>query len=261
MEQHLIDVLEQTKDNLVVSDAFTKADSIINSSKYNNIVCSISGGADSDMMMDIIYKVDRDKKVRYVWFDTGIEYKATKDHLKYLENKYGVTIEREKAIKPIPLCVREYGQPFLSKMVSTQLETLQRHGFKFEDKGFDELKKDYPQCVGSIKWWCNEYPYDHSIYNIEYNAYLKDFLIQNPPSFNISAQCCDWAKKKVKKQIEYDLMIIGIRKHEGGLRMAKLKNCYDIKDGEADVYRPLFWTTYDDKEYYDNKFCIKHSDC
>lgn len=261
MEQHLIDILEQTKDNLIVSDAFTKADSIINNPKYKDIVCSISGGADSDVMLDLIYRVDKDKKVRYVWFDTGIEYQATKNHLKYLEEKYDIKIQRERAIKPIPLCVKEYGQPFLSKMVSYQLEILQRHNFKFEDKPFEELCEEYKDCKGSIKWWCNEYPYDHSIYNIEYNAYLKDFLIQNPPKFKISAQCCDWAKKKVKKQIDYDLMILGIRKSEGGLRMSKIKNCYDINEDSADNYRPLFWFTYGDKAWYDENFTLKHSDC
>lgn len=261
MEQYLIDILEQTKDNVIVSDAFTKADSVINNPKYKNIVCSVSGGADSDMMLDIIHKIDKDKRVRYVWFDTGLEYQATKDHLIYLENKYGIEIHRERAVKPIPLCTKEFGQPFLSKMVSTQIEMLQKVGFTFQDIPYEELLKLYPGVSGSIKWWCNEYPYDHSIYNIEYNRYLKQFLIENPPQFKISAKCCDWAKKKVKKQIEYDLMILGIRKHEGGLRMTKIKNCYSQNEGEPDVYRPLFWVTYSDKEYYDVKFEIKHSDC
>lgn len=96
MEKYLIDILEQTKDNIIVSDAFTKADSVINNPKYKNIVCSISGGADSDVMLDLIYKVDKDKKVRYVWFDTVLEYNATKEHLKYLENRYGIEIHRER---------------------------------------------------------------------------------------------------------------------------------------------------------------------
>ena len=96
MEKYLIDILEQTKNNLIISDAFTKADSIINNPKYINIICSISGGADSDIMLDLIYKVDKDKKVRYVWFDTGLEYKATKEHLKYLESRYGIEIRRER---------------------------------------------------------------------------------------------------------------------------------------------------------------------
>ena len=37
-------------------------------------------------MLDIVWRCDKDNKVDYVWFDTGLEYQATKDHLKYLEN-------------------------------------------------------------------------------------------------------------------------------------------------------------------------------
>lgn len=55
---------------------------------------SISGGADSDMMLDMLMELDPAKnytfnEIHYVWFDTGIEYTATKQHLKDLEEKYG----------------------------------------------------------------------------------------------------------------------------------------------------------------------------
>ena len=39
-------VLEKTKGSLIISDAFTKADSILNHKGYKNISCSVSGGAD-----------------------------------------------------------------------------------------------------------------------------------------------------------------------------------------------------------------------
>lgn len=63
---------------------------------------SISGGADSDMMLDMLMALDPAKnypfnEMHYVWFDTGIEYTATKQHLKNLEEKYGITIERRRA--------------------------------------------------------------------------------------------------------------------------------------------------------------------
>ena len=80
---------ETIRDNIVI--AWNK----INSPAYKNIACSISGGSDSDVMLDIIYNCDKDKKVHYIWFDTGLEYGATKKHLLYLENKYGIKIERE----------------------------------------------------------------------------------------------------------------------------------------------------------------------
>ena len=81
--------------NATVLDNFVKAYSIINRSQYKTIFCSISGGSDSDVMMDIIYKVDVNKEVTYVWFDTGLEYEATKRHIEYLEKKYDVKIMRE----------------------------------------------------------------------------------------------------------------------------------------------------------------------
>lgn len=83
MSKYLDNILAKCRGNLAIFDAFTKADSVINSPKYSNIMCSISGGADSDVMLDMIHRVDVDDKVRYVWFNTGLEYQATKDHLKY----------------------------------------------------------------------------------------------------------------------------------------------------------------------------------
>ena len=149
----------------------------------------------------------------------------------------------------------------MSKMVSSALEALQRHNFEFKDRPYNELVIQYPEINSYIKWWCNEYPWDNSIYNIGYNKYLKEFLISNPPTFKISAQCCDWAKKKVKAQLDYDLMIVGIRKAEGGIRSSKYENCYSTNLDEPDNYRPLFWFKNEDKEVYDDIFTIKHSDC
>lgn len=36
--------------------------------EYNNIVVSISGGSDSDIMLDIATKIDIDRKIKYVFF-------------------------------------------------------------------------------------------------------------------------------------------------------------------------------------------------
>jgi 3'-phosphoadenosine 5'-phosphosulfate sulfotransferase (PAPS reductase)/FAD synthetase len=95
LKTSLIDIIEYTKDNESITKAFLKANSVIK--QFNTPYCSISGGKDSDVMLDIIYRVDYTKKVKYVFFDTGIEYNATKQHLDYLENKYGIIIERLKS--------------------------------------------------------------------------------------------------------------------------------------------------------------------
>lgn len=81
---------------------------------------SISGGADSDMMLDMIMALDPGKnyqnsEIHYTWFDTGIEYTATKQHLKALEEKYGITIERRRAKTPVPIGCKTWGLPFISK--------------------------------------------------------------------------------------------------------------------------------------------------
>lgn len=226
-------------------------------------------------MLDIIHRIDEQKKVTYVWFDTGLEYKATKDHLKYLEDRYGIEIHRERAIKPIPVCTREYGQPFLSKRVSDYISRLQRVGFTWEDKPFDELIEIYPKCRTGLRWWCNNWndnlPKNNwggdgkSKFNIEFNKYLKEFLISNPPTFKISMKCCDWAKKKVVHKIisdfNFDLHMVGVRKAEGGVRADAYKNCYTTGTDKVDSYRPLFWFKEEDKREYERAFDIKHSDC
>lgn len=93
--QSVLDTLPEFKSGTII-DAIVKAYSVVNKPFYNNVICSISGGSDSDIMLDIIYRVDEQKKVTYVWFDTGLEYKATKEHLKYLEDRYGIEIRRER---------------------------------------------------------------------------------------------------------------------------------------------------------------------
>lgn len=266
----LKDILETCRDNMIISDMFTKSNQIINNSNYKNIVCSISGGADSDVMLDVIEKVrNPDVNVTYVWFDTGIEYQATKDHLKYLENRYDIQICRERAVKSIPICTKEYGQPFLSKFVSEAIGGLQKYGFKFEDKPYEQLIQEYPKCAGYLKWWCNEHEvkqgYSVTMFNIAYNKYLKEFLIANPPWFKISKNCCTYAKKKVSanciKNYNCDLMCMGLRKSEGGVRSRAYTGCYSITKNGTDFYRPLFWMNDEIKSIYEKRYKIAHSRC
>lgn len=259
-EAYLWEFLD-TQDDITIVDSFVKANSVINSPLYETILCSISGGSDSDIMLDLISRVDLNKKVKYIWFNTGLEYQATKDHLDYLEQKYNIKIERERAIKPIPTTCREYGQPFLNKHVSDMLYRLQKHGFKWETGTLDELLKKYPNCKSALQWWCNA----NTVLNISRNRFLKEFIIANPPNFKISSKCCDYAKKNASKRViknyKCDLVIVGIRRAEGGLRSIKYKNCYSIKENQVDDYRPLFWYKDDTKERYEIKFNIIHSAC
>ena len=182
----LNDLLDDCPINEVIGNNLVKAFAKIN--QHESAVCSISGGSDSDVMLDIVWRCDKDDKVTYVWFDTGLEYQATKDHLKYLEEKYGIKISVRRAIKPIPATCKQYGQPFLSKYVSEMIQRLQRHNFKWEDRPFEELYKEYPKCKVALQWWCNCNISDR--FNVSRNRYLKEFMVANPPTFQISNKCC-----------------------------------------------------------------------
>ena len=263
----LFDILDTTP-NAIIADSFVITNAKLE--RYDNIMCSISGGADSDVMIDIVSKLDTDKKVHYVFFDTGLEFQATKDHLMYLENKYGVEIEIERAIKPIPLTCRKHGLPFISKKVANNIWRLQRYGFKWEDKPFEVLLKEYPKCTSALRWWCNNWPGKdgrESSFNIRRNKWLKEFMIENPPTFSISDKCCKYAKKDVAKRYhknnDIELNMYGVRKAEGGQRATAYKSCFTSGEekGVADDYRPIFWFKNEDRELYERAYDIVHSKC
>lgn len=259
----LMELISNAPQNQTIGDNLVRAWSKINSTQYKKIVCSISGGSDSDVMLDICTKCDKDNKIEYVWFDTGLEYQATKDHLRYLEDKYEVEIKEYKAIKPIPLTCKQYGQPFISKHVSEMIRRLQKYHFKFEDRDFDELYSEYPKCKSALEWWCNKKK--SPAFNIKQNKWLKEFLIKNPPTFQISNLCCKYAKKDVAHKLlsenDYDLQIVGVRKAEGGVRSTAYKSCFDENGSGYDNYRPLFWYKDIDKIEYDEHYNVIHSKC
>ena len=256
------ELLSNCPKNQIIGDNLIRAWFKINSPKYKKIMCSISGGSDSDVMLDIVWRCDKDDKVDYVWFDTGLEYQATKDHIKYLEEKYGITINRYKAKKPIPTCCKEYGQPFISKHVSEMIYRLEGHNFKWEDAAFEQLYEEYPSCKIALKWWTNQNLSDQ--FNIRQNKYLKEFIIQNPPTFKISNKCCFYAKKKIfhdlVKEQNYDLNVVGVRRSEGWIRAAAYKSCFDEMT-DYDNYRPLFWYRDSDKRDYIDAYRIENSRC
>lgn len=267
------ELYEKTKSNLTIFDMFVKAESVL--SKYNNIACSISGGADSDILIDICERV-KPKSVRYVFFNTGIEYKATLDHLTYLENKYGVKIERIRSKLTVPKAIKEAGQPFLSKNSNTMIARLQSRNFDFANsanKSLEELEQEYPKTRAALRWWTNDFDYTrkkdgkrvHSKFSVEYNKYLREFMIDNPPNFKISNMCCKYVKKDTSyiyiKENNIDLMIVGTRKAEGGARSSAYKSCFDQSNHGTAQYRPIFWFKNDDRKEYEEMFNIVHSKC
>ena len=89
--------------------------------EHPNAICSYSGGADSDILIDVIERAREEfhlPSVKYVFFNTGLEMKATKDHVKAAAAKYGVEIETVRPKINIVLAARKYGIPFVSKIMS-----------------------------------------------------------------------------------------------------------------------------------------------
>ena len=227
------DVLETIPKNQTVLENTIKAWSIINRDYGKPIVVSVSGGADSDIVVDIVAKchVNPETEVYYVFVDTGLEPKATHRHLDYLEKRYGIKILRERPKKPIPIAVRENGIPFISKTVSEYVERLQKWKFQWEDedlitllnrycKKADEATKALIQekishgkktrwakvgdeyyfgCVSALMWWCNaklDIGKTPSRFDIAQNTWLKEFLIQEKGvPFRVSNKCCQVSKK------------------------------------------------------------------
>ena len=258
-----LEQLVETAPNIEILNSWLVTENKL--SRCRKALCSISGGSDSDLMLHLCATLDYESKVTYVFFDTGLEFQATKDHIRALEEKYGIEIVIRKAIKPIPLCCRQYGVPFLSKQVSEWISRLQRYDFKWEDKPFDELYQKYPKCKAALKWWCNEWG-NKSKFNISYNTWLKEFMIANPPAFQISNKCCQYAKKLVAKKFkdegQFDLSISGVRKAEGGARSSAYKTCFTpASDDTIDEYRPIFWYKQDTKTEFKSHYNIRHSDC
>lgn len=236
---------------------------------YDKIHVAVSGGSDSDTMLDAFHRLDFENKITYVYYDTGLEYEATKRHIRELEEKYQIKIERVPPIMPIPTCCREYGVPFWSKQVSEYIYRLQRHNFQWEDEPFDVLYKRYPNCKSALQWWCNNHPKRdngrESSLNIAYIPYLKEYIIANPPP-PISAKCCLKAKKepsdKYEKEHNFDLSCAGVRKAEKGYRATAYKTCHSFASiSSIATYRPLFWLTDSDKRAYKEHYGLKYSDC
>lgn len=240
-----------------IAGAFFKSIGYLDPSK--NIVVSVSGGSDSDVIVDFVHQCGYSDKVSYIFFDTGLEYQATKDHLDYLEDRYGIVIERIRSYRSIPTCCKSFGIPFVSKFASECIHRLQQHSFNFEDRPLKELIKDYPTCKSALKWWCNENRINS--YNVAYKKHLKEFLVEHPPKFPISSLCCTFAKKTTAKEYyrthDTDIVITGLRKAEGGVRAGAYDSCYKVD--KPDNYRPIWWFTDEDKQEYCRKYGVIHS--
>lgn len=253
--------------------------------QHPRAICSYSGGADSDIMIDLIETARKIApslpKVKYVFFNTGLEMKATKDHVKATAEKYGVHIEEVRPKVGIVQAVREHGIPFVSKIMSSGLEEWQKKGVplsiakeyeKADDKAEKraELKERYPRCESLINFLCccnsSGEPRPNIQLVINSSKYMRDFIEEFPPDFQISAKCCDYCKKQVAHSAHkgYEMIITGERRDEGGMRSVPRKDntalCFtETSDGQY-RFRPLYYVSDKDKAWYKEQFGIRYSD-
>lgn len=249
---------------LFVIDTYAKINSVMQDYKDKNIRVAYSGGSDSDTVMWLLKYLGYD--VAGVFYDTGLEYDATWQQLDYMKSE-GFNIEIIKAKRPIPTTQKKYGHPFISKNVSDMIQRLQKHNFEFQkdgNKNFDELLKLYPHSKSALRWWTNNHNGLRN--NINWNKGLKEFLIVYGLPFKVSDKCCEGAKKlpikEYTKENNIDLMIMGIRKSEGGKRSSAYSNCFvQSKTYSYSMYFPLFWWKNNDKKLFDQIAGIRHSAC
>ena len=255
--------------------------------EHPKAICSYSGGADSDIMLHMIEQARQIlpslPTVKYVFFNTGLEMKATKEHVKAMAEKYGVEIETIRPKVGIVEATRKYGQPFVSKIMSSGLDEWQKKGIPLsiadeyehaEDKAAKrkELKERYPHCESVINFLCccnaKGEPRPNIQLVINSSKYMRDFIGEYPPDFKISAKCCDYCKKQVAHSVQkdYEMVITGERRDEGGMRSvprsgeANSTMCFSETASGQFRLRPLYYVSDADKEWYKETWGIKYSD-
>ena len=252
--------------------------------EHPNAICSYSGGADSDIMVDVIERtraVFSLPPIKYVFFNTGLEMRATKDHVKVTAAKYGIEIEECRPKIGIVTAARTYGIPFVSKIMSAGLSEWQKKGVPLsiaeeyeqaEDKAAkrQELRERYPKCESVINFLCccnsAGEPRPNIQLVINSSKYMRDFIGECPPDFQISAKCCDYCKKQLAHRVQkgYDMIITGERRAEGGMRSVPRKDNTALCFGETASgqfrLRPLYYVTDADKAWYKDYYGVRYSD-
>ena len=252
--------------------------------EHPKAICSYSGGSDSDIMLDLIERVREMFElppVAYCFFNTGLEMDATKRHVREVKKKYGVEIKQYRPEKNIVLATREYGIPFVSKIMSAGLESVQKKHIPLsiadeyahaDDKAAkrQELRERYPKSEQAINFLCccnsDGEPRPNIQLVINSSAYMLDFIKENPIPFRVSAKCCDSCKKQIahKVQKDYGMIITGERRDEGGMRSVPRKDsatmCFSETSSGQFRLRPLYYVSDSDKQWYKDYYGIRYSD-
>lgn len=252
--------------------------------EHPNAICAYSGGSDSDVMLHLIETVRKMldlPPVEYCFFNTGLEMDATKRHVKKVAKEYGVEISEHRPKKNIVIATRDYGLPFVSKIMSAGLEGVQKKNIPLsiadeyaeaEDKVAKrkELKERYPGCETTINFLCGcnskGEPRPEIQLVINSSKYMLDFIKENPIPFKVSNKCCNCCKKDLAHSIQkgFDMVITGERRDEGGMRSVPKKDntsmCFSETANGQFRLRPLFYVSDADKQWYKDYHGITYSD-
>lgn len=252
--------------------------------EHPKAICSYSAGADSDILIDLIERTRALfglPPVKYVFFNTGLEMKATREHVKSTSEKYNVEIEECRPKTNIVTAVRQYGIPFVSKIMSQGLAEWQKKGIPLsiaeeyeqaEDKEEkrQELRERYPKCESVINFLCccnsAGEPRPNIQLVINSSKYMREFIKEYPPDFKISAKCCDYCKKHPAHNVQkdYEMIITGERRDEGGMRSVPRKDntalCFTETSSGQYRLRPLYYVSDADKSWYKQYYGIRYSD-
>ncbi len=239
--------------------------------QHRRIAVSYSGGSDSDIVLDIVELVKPNEcgDIKYVFYDTGLEWDATRRHVMDIEQRYGIQVERRRPKVSVAAACKKHGIPFISKDLSNYLGILQRNGFDWAATKSGDVKR-YGNCQRMLDWWYGVErisKYGKKRRSINRHKLLREFIAQNAPPFSISDKCCYYAKKQVWHEfnVEYapDLSCNGMRMAEGGQRAASIKNCFTPPNDRVPYaeYRPLWYWTDADKAAYKAWRRLRYSDC
>ena len=235
-------------------------------------------------MIPLRTDLDADRELEYLdelyHDDSGCDYYIY-DDVEETEEKYGVKIEAHRPKIGIVTASRKYGIPFVSKIMSAGLEGWQKKEIPLsiadeysqaEDKAAKrrELSERFPKCESIINFLCccnsEGEPRPNIQLVINSSKYMLDFIREYPPDFQISAQCCDYCKKRVahSAQKDFDLIITGERRDEGGMRSVPRKDntalCFtETSEGQYRL-RPLYYVSDADKAWYKEYYGIRYSD-
>ena len=217
--------------------------------EHDNILISVSGGSDSDCIVHLICVYFREyiEKCNFVFVDTGLEYAATKRHIDYLQEKYGIKIKKIRG-KSVVWAVRNYGVPILSKSKS-QLFAAYCRGAKWAVNYANGGEKSHKYTLNPAQ------------------RRMLDFIKTN--GIKISDMCCKVSKKQpiadYIKNNAIDLNVTGERMAEGGFRSMSHKSCFETGKKtsiiKCDKFMPLFWWSDSTKKVFKELEGIHFSDC